>query len=472
VADGKPCELDSQALYDYLHFHVIPAPRTAFVGIHRLQASHSLMFEDGELTTTPHWKPRFDEKDRTPLKQLVTEFRNLVDRAVQVEANEFRVGCFLSGGTDSSAVVGTLRAVTGRRPRTFSIGFDAQGYDEMAYARITARHFDTEHHEHYLTPQELLDAIPKVAGFYDQPFGNSSALPTYYCALLAKEAGVDKMLAGDGGDELFGGNTRYARQKILAAYERLPRTLRKTLLEPMLLSMPETRHVPFLRKCVSYIRQARTPMPDRMNSYNLLQRIGPRQILTEDFLSGIDLQAPAEHEHLTYAALSDACLLNRMLAYDWKYTLADNDLPKVTGTTSLAGVGVGFPLLADEIVDFSTRLRPELKVRGLKLRYFFKEACRGFLPDETIRKQKHGFGLPFGIWLTKNSALHAMAGDALEALARRAIVRRPFVEQLINRKLSEHPTYYGELIWILMMLEHWLANSKIEQVRSYGTLRA
>ena len=451
--------LDPQALYDYLYFHVIPAPRTAFRSVQRLLAGHSLSHEDGKFVVEQHWAPVFEEDARASIKDLAQEFRALVSEAVRVEADGFRVGSFLSGGTDSSTIVGMLRAVTGRRPKTFSIGFDAHGYDEMAYARITARYFDTEHHEHYLTPEELIDAIPKVASSYDQPFGNSSAVPTYYCALLAKAAGLDKMLAGDGGDELFGGNTRYAKQKVFAAYDLLPRALRRSLIEPLLLNTQTIQGMPILGKAASYVRQARMPMPDRMSAYNLLHRTNPHEILTEDFLNRVDLNEPAEHERQTYATCSASSLANRMLTYDWKFTLADNDLPKVTGTASLAGIRVGFPLLADELVDFSLKLRPDLKVRGLRLRYFFKEACRGFLPDETLRKRKHGFGLPFGIWLTQNRSLHSLATDALSQLARRGLVKRQFIGQLVDRQLADHPGYYGELVWILMMMEHWLARA-------------
>ncbi|MGH9253205.1 MAG: asparagine synthase-related protein, partial [Vicinamibacterales bacterium] len=150
-------------------------------------------------------------------------------------------------------------------------------------------------------------------------------------------------------------------------------------------------------------------------------------------------------------------LINRMLAYDWKYTLADNDLPKVVETSALAGIAVGFPFLGEEVVDFSVRLAPELKLKGFKLRWFFKEALRGFLPDEIIAKRKHGFGLPFGVWLTQHRGLHGLVSDALRSLRGRGIVRIEFLDELIDHRLAEHPGYYGEMVWILIMLEHWLA---------------
>jgi asparagine synthase (glutamine-hydrolysing) len=327
----------------------------------------------------------------------------------------------------------------------------------MAYARIAARHFATEHHEHYLTPDELVRSIPDVAARYDQPFGNSSVLPTYCCARMARSSGVTKLLAGDGGDELFGGNTRYAKQKIFAAYAAVPGPLRRGVVEPLLLGVPGVERLPLVRKLASYVRQARTPMPERMEAYNLLARLGVAEVLEPGFLASVDTEAPARAQRDTYAACAGTSLVDRMLEYDWKYTLADNDLPKVCGAAALAGVRVGFPFLADEIVDFSVGLPASFKVKGLRLRYFFKEALRGFLPDATLAKEKHGFGLPFGVWLTRHEGLRSFAGASLARLATRGIVRPSFLEALVARKLAEHPAFYGEMVWILMMLEQWFA---------------
>ena len=148
--------------------------------------------------------------------------------------------------------------------------------------------------------------------------------------------------------------------------------------------------------------------------------------------------------------------LNRTLAFDWRYTLAESDLPKVCGTTRLAGVEVGFPFLDQSLLDFSMQLPPDYKLKGLKLRWFFKEALRGFLPDEIITKKKQGFGLPFGVWATRHAGLAAMAGESLRSLGERGIVRQDFIKDLVAKRLPEHPGYYGEMVWILMMLEQWL----------------
>lgn len=254
-------EIDPQAIYDYLYFHIIPSPRTIFKGVFRLPPGHFAVFENGVLKVEPYWVPEFTENTKSTFNELRDEFRNLLSNAVASQLDGGKPGCFLSGGTDSSTVAGMVEQASGQRAATYSIGFEAEGYDEMEYARLAARHFKTDHHEYYVTPDDLVASIPLVAQHYDQPFGNSSALPAYYCAKMAKADGVTRILAGDGGDELFGGNTRYAKQKVFGYYDKVPPYLRNFLLEPLLLGTPLGR-VPLLQKGASYITQAKVPLPE------------------------------------------------------------------------------------------------------------------------------------------------------------------------------------------------------------------
>jgi asparagine synthase (glutamine-hydrolysing) len=451
---GDAPDLDPQALFDYLYFHTIPAPRTIYPNVQRLPAGHCALFEGGALSVTPWWTPTFEENRHDSFERLREEFLALLEQSVAAQVDGKLVGCFLSGGTDSSTVAGVLGRVTGKPARTFSIGFDIEGYDEMEYARIAALHFGTEHHEYYMTPDDLVASIPRIARAYDQPFGNSSAAAVYHCASMAHDAGVDRMLAGDGGDELFGGNTRYAMQKIFGLYEQFPVLARTKLIEP-LLGIERLARMPWVSKAASYVAQAQVRMPDRLQQYNLLVRLGLSEVLTPDFIGSIDSDEPLRQQRAWYDASRANTLVNRMLAYDWKYTLADNDIPKVVGATALAGVTAGFPLLDGKLVDFSMRLDPALKLNGFRLRWFFKQALRGFLPDRIIAKRKHGFGLPFGVWLTRHTGLRSLAQDALSSLRSRRIVRPEFIDELMTKHLALHPSYYGEMAWILMMYEHW-----------------
>ncbi len=451
---GTP--VDPQAIFDYLFFHCIPSPRTIFAGVQRLPPGHCGWWDGRQMHVLRYDTPRFVEPPGpVSFDALKDEFRALLERGVAERLGDGTPACFLSGGTDSSTVAGMIGRVAGRPAATYSIGFEAEGYDEMAYARIAARHFGTEHHEYYVTPDDLVRGIGTVAASYDQPFGNSSALPAYYCALKAREDGVQRLLAGDGGDELFGGNARYAKQRVFGWYGELPSGLRRGLLEPFF-ALGAVSRTPLLKKGSSYIEQARVPMPDRMQMYNLLLRVGIDEVLTPEFRAQVDVQGPLAHQRGVWDEVRDASELNRTLAYDWRYTLGESDLPKVCGTTRLAGVQVAFPMLDDELLAFSLKLPTAYKLKGLKLRWFFKEALRGFLPDEILAKRKQGFGLPFGVWLTRHPALMALARESLDGLAPRGIVRPDFVSGLFERLLPQHPGYYGEMVWILMMLEQWL----------------
>ncbi|MFQ5757770.1 MAG: asparagine synthase-related protein, partial [Acidiferrobacterales bacterium] len=290
---------------------------------------------------------------------------------------------------------------------------------------------------------------------YDHPYGNASAVPTYYCARLARDDGVDTLLAGDGGDELFGGNVRYARQWLFSLYSDLPAVLRKRLIQPLLFGIPAGDKIWPVRKLQSYIRQASLPMPERLETYNFLSWIDVDRIFHKHFLEQVDQGHPLKTLTEIYDGVHADGMLNKMLGLDLKITLADNDLPKVTRMCEFAGLQACFPLLDDDLVAFSARLPAELKLRRTQLRYFFKKALEDFLPQETLKKSKHGFGLPFGPWLVNHRILSDLVHDNLRDLAARRIVRSEFIQELIDARLAVHSGYYGTLIWVLVMLEEW-----------------
>lgn len=454
---GMPRELSAQALFDYTYFHVCPGPDTVLRGTHRLAPGHCIEFGAAtDATPKPYWSMHFEEARRPPTEALESEFLALLRQSVADARGDVACGAFLSGGTDSSTVSGMLGEVDGHPAQTFSIGFDVAGYDEMSYARIAARHYGCKHHEYYVTPKDVVDAVPMIAASYDQPFGNASAIPTFYCAKLARQHGMTRLLAGDGGDELFGGNERYSKYHLLSLYHRVPAALRRGLIEPLLLSTSLPGRLPLLRKLRSYVDQARPPMPHRYQSYNLLLHLGIPEVFTPEFLDGVRTDHPQALLVDAYAPFHDASPINQMLGIDLRFTLADSDLPKVTHMCEMAGMDVAFPLLDDRLVEFSARLPADYKLRGTQLRWFFKHALRNFLPREVITKQKHGFGLPVGAWLVEHKPLNDLACDSIALLRDRGIVRAGFVDELMQRRLKEHAPYYGTMAWVLMMLGLWL----------------
>jgi asparagine synthase (glutamine-hydrolysing) len=452
--------LSMQALYDYVYFHVVPGWDTIFRNCRRVPPGHCLIFEDGKARIEPYWQMRFTELSAAGVEEQAQQLRQVLESCTARAAEGARTAAFLSGGTDSSTVSGYLAKASQGPAQTYSIGFEVAAYDELEYARLAARHFGNEHREYYVTPADVTADAPRIAASYDQPFGNASAVAAYRCALFARNEGVERMLAGDGGDELFGGNARYARHKLLAAYGAAPLALRR-LAEAALLSTDLTAKLPVLRKARSYVEQARPPMPDRYENYNLLDRLGPQRVFTRDFLAQIDTGHPRTLLRDAHRPFQDNSLINQMLGIDFRFTLADSDLPKVTRMCELAGVDVAFPLLDDDLVAFSAQLPPDLKLRGRELRWFFKHALRDFLPPEVITKQKHGFGVPVGEWMQTHAPLGELARASVASLRNRGIFEPKFLDELTSKLLAEHPGYYGVMVWILMMLGLWLDDRKL-----------
>lgn len=459
VADFPPLRapLRKQAIHDFLLLHMIPSPDTAYEGVYKLEPGTQLVFEDARASLRRYWNPNFSEHRDEPPEALESGLHSSLEAGVLRCNPDARTGAFLSGGLDSSTVAGKLAKV-GRQPaRTFSIGFGVESHDELDYARISARHFGSDATEYNVTADDIVSSFDRIAAAYDEPFGNSSAVPTLFCAELAAKAGIDHLLAGDGGDELFGGNERYAKQKVFEAYGALPAWLRHSLLEPGVRHVPPEGGVMPLRKLRSYVEQARIPLPERLEAWNLFYRTAPSDVFEPEFASIIDPRRPIEAMAQVYGNVPPCTLLNRMMHYDWHYTLADSDLRKVITMCELAGVHVSFPMLDPEVIELSLRVPTSSKMEGRELRSFYKRAMRGFLPQEVLEKKKHGFGLPFGVWLKEHSPLRELIFGHLHRLGQRGIVRQSFLDRIVREQESGDSGYYGYAIWDFAMLEAWLA---------------
>jgi len=454
--DHISLKIAPQGIFNYLYFHMLPSPGSIYHGVSKLQPGQYLLIRGDGIEAPFYWSPAFEIDSHSDLNHLSERLRHLLESAVARCGVDENTGAFLSGGLDSSTVVG-MYSKQCSRPRSFSIGFDAKGFDEIEYARASAKHFRSELIEYYVTPADVADAVQKIAAYYEEPFGNASAIPTYYCAKLAKENGVTKLLAGDGGDELFAGNARYAQQKIFELYFVLPRFIRKGIVEPLSATMPFGEAIWPIRKLRSYIKQANIRLPHRLQSYNFIDREGIAGIFSPDFLTTIDENDPAQALQYTYDRANTSDKLNKMLFLDWKFTLADNDLRKVNHMCHLAGVEVCYPMLDEELLDFSCMVPSDLKLKGTNLRYFYKKALADYLPPQTLTKSKHGFGLPFGVWLKNDPALQALAFDNLSRIKSRGIFSESFVDTLIQQHREGHANYYGDMIWAVMMLELWLS---------------
>ena len=452
----EPVDVNLPAIMQFLLFSAVPAPVSSDRGTAKLRPGTLVSFQSGEIVEQQYWDLEYLEGGNRKLEDWSRELREGMRSAVYRHAEgcaQPETGCYLSGGTDSSSVVAFASEVL-KPARTFSIAFQESGFSEIEYARTAASVFRTDHSEKFLTPQDASDALDKIISYYDEPFANSSAIGSYYCAVLARERGVATLLAGDGGDELFGGNERYASDKRFALYHSLPRWLRRRLIEPVVSLLPEDGGKLSLPR--KYVRRANIPNPRRMLSYNFFLSMPPEEVFEVDFCRHAApqdwLAVPEDHFRRVHASSE----LNRILYMDVKMTLADNDLRKVSGTAELAGVNVRYPLLDDRLAELSGRIPAALKLKGFEKRYIFKQAMKDILPRKILYKKKHGFGVPLAQWLLREPRMRELVSDLIHDrhTRQRGYFRPGFVERLMNLH-KEQPNFYGEIVWYLVTLELW-----------------
>ena len=445
--------ISTQAIYEYFYFHMIPSPNTVFEGIKRLSARQYGHYINGKLCIGEYQDIKFSPQKHFKQSAKKTLLHELEKSMHNCQAPQ-NFGCFLSGGIDSSSVLGILSKQKSKIP-AFTIGFNVDEFDEQEYAKIAAQKFNAQHTINNLTPEILLELIPNMCANMHQPFGNSSIIPTLFCALSAKKTGVTHLFAGDGGDELFGGNQRYSTQAKFELYKKIPSIIRRNCLEPIK-ALPLNNLL--LNKFRSYINQANIPLPNRLETYNLLHRLGINNLFTPEFLSLIDINSPMKLLQDAYFSTKGASSLNKILALDYKFTLCDNDLVKVRSACSAAGISVSFPLLQNNIIQFAHSLSDQDKASLMKLRPFYKYCMQGLLPDTILKKRKHGFGMPFGKWTLQNKALSNFVKIQFESFETRNILNAEYLQTILKNQLEKYPNYYGVIVWLVIILETWLQN--------------
>ncbi|MEO8367691.1 MAG: asparagine synthase-related protein [Candidatus Solibacter sp.] len=457
-APGVRPEVDPRGIANFLNFGVNLAPQTILRNVQRLSPGTLLTKSKGNYLLDRYWDMQYGIGSETNEDRLSRQLEETVERAVAANCREqdfSQVGAYLSGGTDSSTVVGMMSRL-GRGPvNTFSIGFEEERFNELEYAEITARKFKAKHHTYLVSADDCLEALPKMVRYFDEPFANSSAIPTYFCGRLAARHGVKVLLAGDGGDELFGGNERYKSDKIFQAYHSIPKAMRKGLIEPILKSLPMESG--FFGKARRYVNRSNLHGAERFYSYNFLCAYPPETVFRDSFLAQLHDYSVLDIPRQYFDTAPARDHLDKLLYVDVKITLGDSDLPKVTRMSELAGILTRFPFLDREVAGFSGRIPPHLKVKGLDKRYLFKRAFRNLLPIEVIKKKKHGFGIPVATWLKSDSRLREMSRDMLFSAraTQRGYFRREFLEELIRKHEADDSTYYGDTLWSFFVLELW-----------------
>ena len=448
-----------QSLYDFFYFvDRIPAPHSVYQEQKKLVPGEYLAFANGRVEVASYWQIPYRDDVAGDPEKLQRELLEQLRTAVDPIAAHPDLGAYLSGGLDSSTVVALLSQQRSDPLKTFTIAFEDPRFDESPYADLIAERFATDHDSYTVHPERVEEIIVRIAQAYDEPFGNSSAIPTYLCALRAKEAGVTMMAAGDGGDEFFAGNARYLEDQVFDHYARVPGFLRKGLIEPALAVAPFKDRITLLRRARKYVQLASMSVAERFVRNNIFIERDYREIFSPDAVAMIDPKGPLRFVEAMYETPASQDKLHRQFYVDQRLTLADSDLRKVCRMCDLADVEVRFPFLDENLMEYSARIPPKLMLKDGRLRAFYKEALASVLPRETLEKSKHGFGLPYLRFLKESSVLRDLARTSLEELRDDGLFRADFLDQLAQRLDSSSEGQEDSAIWDFLVIRQWLAS--------------
>jgi asparagine synthase (glutamine-hydrolysing) len=455
ACEDVPREIDPTALPAYLTFGYVPTPRTFYRSITALPPGHVLVVTGSGIEgPRAYWTPRFRCGEAHGARSAMERLRELLRAATRRRlVADVPLGVFLSGGLDSSTVVAFMAEGGAGRTRTFSIGFaDGGAFDERDFARLTARHFGTDHTEFVVEPRSL-DLIDRLVWHHDGPFGDASAVPTFLLAELTRSQ-VTVALNGDGGDEVFAG---YPRLYAGALSERMPRAAFSAL-GAILGALPQPKdhsHPLAFLKRLSEV--GRLPLADRYLRWNAFFPSGLVELVQPD------LVPYCERESLLASFLTalkgDESTLARLMQLNFTTYLPDDLLVKMDRMSMAHGLETRSPFLDTEVVEFGASLADRYRVRWGRGKWLLREAMRGILPGRILARRKMGFGAPLGVWF-RNDLRTLVRERLLESSSPiYEFVRAGAVESLIQRHMGSM-TDLSPQIWALLTLESWLRQER------------
>ncbi len=453
---GWTPQLSPQAIYHHLNFSYIPTPFTIYENVRKIPPGTRLIADKTGVRLKRYWQPSYPADLGGSEDVLAKQLREcLVSVIGDHTAPGHHPACFLSGGTDSSTITSILAKTAGpENTHAFSIGFSERDFDELDYAETAATAFDVDHHQRRIDAEETIAAIDLLVDAFDEPFGNSSAVPTFYCADLAKREGFGCLIAGDGGDEIFGGNERYAKDYYFQHYHGLPSPMKAMgdLLRQSL--KPIDRR--FANKIKNFLHRGALANPERFYTDDSFASDFYNDLLTPTFRQACPKRSSLAILDDHYDASDAKAELNRLMYIDLQMAIADNDLTKVNRSAKAAGISVLYPYLTPDLVQLMGRMPVELKVKRTIKRYLFKKAAKPLLPEAILAKKKQGFGLPFGHWFRHDPKIRSFLGDILlsQSCMKRGYLEGNFLRSILDRHQEGVWDYSNEL-WLLLMLELW-----------------
>jgi asparagine synthase (glutamine-hydrolysing) len=452
---GIPRKMLPTALDLYLTYQYVPHPFTIFKGIQKLPPAHYLVVERGQVRTRRYWSPKFEEDVSLTEGEAIAQIRELLSESVRLRLiSDVPLGVFLSGGIDSTIVTGLMSREGARPVKTFSIGFEEEKYDELRYARAVADAFKTEHHEVVVRPKAA-DIIPKLATIYDEPFADSSAVPTFYVAQMTRQH-VKVALSGEGGDECFLGYPRYQAMRLSNKFDFLPKFLKAMVRGALAPRLPASVEPKTLgRRAKRFMGGIGLDPAQRYFQWvSIFQQAEKHSLYTPEFAAILGSVPPEEFVEMEMLDRPHLGPSARAAAADMMTYLPCDLLHKVDMASMTNSLEVRCPFLDHRLVEFAAHIPERLKMRGLRTKHILKKAFADLLPPQVLRRGKMGFGVPISEWFC--GELSSYLRDVLlnpTALARgyfRSESVRTMVEDHIARRAD-----HGYRLWALLMFELW-----------------
>jgi asparagine synthase (glutamine-hydrolysing) len=438
-------DVDPEAIALFLQFGYVPAPWSAFRGVSKLPPASALIWRPGGISEQRYWQLRYEPKISIGHDTAVIELDERIAAAVKARLiSDVPLGAFLSGGIDSSTVVAYMQALSPQRVKTFSIGFADPRYDERPYAAAVARRLATDHHDEIVQADDLLAVLPRLVRHYGEPYADSSMVPTYYLARMAR-AHVTVALTGDGGDELLAGYERHAAARYASYFDRLPRPARRGFVEAsMRLVRAGGEEKALGHKLFRFLRSLSLDSTERFADWAGALRQDERRRLAPALAPAVqpELFALANHP------------LDVALATDVSHYLPDDLLTKIDIATMACSLEARAPLLDYRLVEWAARLPAALKQRGFRGKRLLRELLARRMRTELFERRKMGFAAPVGSWLRRE--LRELTVDTLldDRTTQRGYLERPAVEELLRAHLSGEVDH-SRALWTILMLELW-----------------
>lgn len=456
-------ELDSLALQKYLALEYVPNPHSLFKGIHKLPPAHYMVVEDGQVKTSRYWLPDIKTRDISE-EEAGKELISLLRKSTELRLiSEVPLGVFLSGGIDSSSIAALAAQCSSKPIKTFSIGFSDKSFDESEHALAVSKHIGSEHDVATFSPELGFETLNELWDILDEPLADASIVPTYFLSKMTRRH-VTVALAGEGGDELFGGYPTYQAHKLAPFWSIMPEMLRDGMLEPALNKLPvNMNNLSFDYKVKRFIASAAEPPVVRhLRWMGSIAVANQSSLLLPEHLALSAKREDQLFESLPLVNLNGKSngksgvleVVNNIMRLDMTTYLPDDLLVKSDRASMAASLEVRLPFLAYPLVEFALSLPPNLKVRGMTTKYLLKKAVTPYLPEYIMKRPKKGFGIPVAKWLRQE--FRSVVDELLcqSFIEKQGVFQWQYVKTLLDEHMSMKADRRKEL-WTLLMFQWW-----------------